>query len=380
MLRAIKYELRPNATQRSLINRTCGCCRFVYNSALAFAKQNRVSNYDLVKRLPGLKSEFDWLKEVPSQALQQAVIDLGKAFKNKFKGHNDWPVFHKKGRRDSYRIPVGCEIDYTHYMVKLAKLGWVKFYKDKPIDQAKIHSYTVSRSSTGRYYISLLYEAPERLPLANGKAVGIDVGVKEFAVCSDGVVFENQKHYQRQMRRLRVLQRTMARRYDKGRDIYDADGRKIGESAPQSRNWYKAKAAVAKCHEKIRNQRNDYLNKVSSLIASQYSIVCVEDLNVKGMVKNRHLSKAISDCGWTAFKTMLKYKCDTLIEVDRFFASSQTCHCCGYKNVRVKNLSVRDWVCPECGTHHDRDENAAQNILREGLSRYSISASMEALG
>lgn len=225
-----------------------------------------------------------------------------------------------------------------------------------------------------------MYEAPDRLPLANGKSVGIDVGVKEFAVCSDGVVFENQKHYRRQMRRLRVLQRTMARRYNKGRDIYDADGRKIGENGPQSRNWYKAKAAVAQCHEKIRNQRNDYLNKVSSLIASQYSIVCVENLNVKGMVKNRHLSKAISDCGWTAFKTMLKYKCDTLIEVDRFFASSQTCHCCGYKNVRVKNLSVRDWVCPECGSHHDRDENAAQNILREGLSRYSISASVEALG
>ena len=380
MLRAIKYELRPNATQRSLINRTCGCCRFVYNNALAFTKENRVSNYDLVKRLPGLKAEFDWLKEVPSQALQQAVIDLGKAFKNKWNGHNDWPVFHKKGHRDSYRIPTGCEIDYTCYKVKLAKLGWVKFYKDKPIDQSKIHSYTVSKSSTGRYHISLLYEAPDHSPLANGKAVGIDVGVKEFAVCSDGVVFENQKHYQRQMRRLRVLQRTMARRYDKGKDIYDANGRKIGENSPQSKNWHKAKAAVAKCHEKIRNQRNDYLNKVSSLIASRYSVVCVEDLNIKGMVKNRHLSKAISDCGWTAFKEMLKYKCDTLIEVDRFFASSQTCHCCGHKNIRVKNLSVREWTCPECGTHHDRDGNAAQNILREGLSRYSISASVEALG
>ncbi len=129
MLRAIKYELCPNATQRALINRTCGCCRFIYNNALAYAKENRVSNYDLVKRLPGLKAEFDWLKEVPSQALQQAVIDLGKAYKNKWNGHNGWPVFHKKGRRDSYRIPTGCEIDYTCYKIKLAKLGWVKFYK-----------------------------------------------------------------------------------------------------------------------------------------------------------------------------------------------------------------------------------------------------------
>ena len=380
MFRAIKYELRPNATQRSLINRTCGCCRFVYNNALAFAKGNRVSNYDLVKRLPGLKVEFDWLKEVPSQALQQAVIDLGKAFKNKWNGHNGWPVFHKKGRKDSYRIPTGCEIDYTRYKVKLAKLEWVKFYKDKPIDQSKIHSYTISRSSTGRYYISLLYESPDRVPLNNGLSVGIDVGIKEFAVCFDGVVFENQKHYRRQLRRLRVLQRTMARRYDRSKDVYDANGRKIGEIGPQSKNWHKARMAVAKCHEKIRNQRNDYLNKVSSLIASQYSFVCVEDLNIKGMVKNRHLLRAISDCGWTAFKMMLKYKCDTVIEVDRFFASSQTCHCCGYKNTRVKNLSVRTWVCPECGAHHGRDENAARNILREGLSRYSISASVEALG
>ena len=225
-----------------------------------------------------------------------------------------------------------------------------------------------------------MYESPDRVPLNNGLSVGINVGIKEFAVCFDGVVFENQKHYRRQLRRLRILQRTMARRYDRSKDVYDANGRKIGEIGPQSKNWHKARAAVAKCHEKIRNQRNDYLNKVSSLIASQYSFVCIEDLNVKGMVKNRHLSRAISDCGWTAFKTMLKYKCDMVIKVNRFFASSQTCHCCGYKNTRIKNLSVRTWVCPECGAHHGRDENAARNILREGLSRYSINASVEALG
>ncbi|MBP5397260.1 MAG: transposase [Bacteroidales bacterium] len=351
----------------------------MYNNALAFAQRNHVNNYDLIKRIPGLKTEFEWLKEVPSQALQQSIIDLGKAFKNKWNGHNGGPVFHKKGRRDSYRIPTGCEIDYARYKVKLAKLGWVKFYKDKPIEQSTIHSYTISKSSTGRYYISLLYEAPNRTPLNNGRAVGIDVGIKEFAVCSDGTVFENQKHYQRQLRKLRVLQRTMARRYDKSKDILDANGRKIGTTGEQSKNWYKAKAAVARCHEKIRNQRNDHLNKVSSQIASKYSVVCIEDLNVKGMVKNRNLAKSISDCGWTAFKTKLRYKCDSVIEVDRFFASSQTCSVCGYKNVRIKNLSVRSWTCPGCGTNHDRDRNAATNILREGLSRYPISASLEAL-
>ena len=379
MLRAIKYELRPNATQRSLINRTCGCCRFVYNNALAFARENKVSNYALIKRLPQLKAENEWLKEVPSQALQQSIIDLGKAFRNKWNGHNGWPVFHRKGNSEAFRIPIPCTIDYSRYRVSIPKLGSVKFYRDKPIEQSKIHSFTVSRTTTDRYYISILYEAPDRVPLDNGQAVGIDVGVKSFAVCSDGVVFENQKHYTSELKHLRVLQRTMARRYDKSKDIYDDKGRKIGEREPQSNGWYKAKEAVAKCHERIRNQRRDYLNKVSSQIASQYSIVCVESLNVRGMVKNRHLARAISDCGWTMFKEMLKYKCDTVIEIDQWFASSQTCGSCGYRNVKVKNLNVRDWTCPECGTYHDRDGNAAENILREGLSRYSPIAPLGAI-
>lgn len=372
MLRAIKYELRPNATQRSLINRTCGCCRFVYNNALAFVRENKVSNYDLIKRLPQLKEDNEWLKEVPSQALQQSIIDLGRAFKNKWSGHCGWPVFHRKGSNESFRIPVPCAIDYSRFRVSIPKIGSVKFYKDKALDQSQIHSFTVSRTTTERYYISILYEDTDRIPLNNGKAVGIDVGIKSFAICSDGVVFENQKYYTSELKHLRVLQRTMSRRYDKSKDIYDKNDRKIGEREPQSKNWYKAKKAVAKCHERIRNQRRDYLNKVSSQIASRYSVVCVEDLNVKGMVKNHHLSKAISDCGWTAFKTMLKYKCDTLVEIDRWFASSQVCGCCGYKNINVKNLKVREWTCPECGTHHDRDANAAENILREGLSRYSL--------
>ena len=140
MFRAIKYELRPNATQRLLINRTCGCCRFVYNNALAFARENKVSNHELIKRLPRLKEDNDWLKEVPSQALQQSIIDLGKAFRNKWNGHNGWPVFHRKGNNESFRIPVPCRIDYSRYRVDIPKLGSVKFYKDKPIDQTKIRS------------------------------------------------------------------------------------------------------------------------------------------------------------------------------------------------------------------------------------------------
>ena len=173
MLRAIKYELRPNATQRSLINRTCGCCRFVYNEALAFTRENKVTNFTLRNRLPELKTEHEWLKEVPAAALQQSIIDLGKAFKNKWNGRSGWPVFHRKGNDESFRIPVPCRIDYSRYRVSIPKLGSVKFYKDKPIDQSKIHSFTVSRTTTDRYYISILYEAPDRVPLDNGQAVGI---------------------------------------------------------------------------------------------------------------------------------------------------------------------------------------------------------------
>ena len=365
MLRAIKYELNPTNTQKMLIKQTCGCCRKVYNTMLdrkisAYKDgKKKINTYDLINELVPLKEELPYLKEVPSQTLQQSVINMGNAFEQFFKrGNKGFPKFKKRGFKDSFRIPVACVIDYDNWAIKTAKIGTIKFFKghNKQIN-GKIKSYTITHTSTDRYFISVLYETADRVKLNNNKSVGIDVGVKDFATLSDGKVFENQKYLKHSLRKLRILQRTVSRRYQQ---------RKKREE--QSNNYKKAVKQVAKLQEKIAFQRYDYLHKVSTWISKNYSTVCVETLNVRGMMKNHHLAQAISDVSWGMFINMLEYKCDNLVKIDKWFASSQTCSVCGYKEETVKNLKVREWTCPVCGTHHNRDLNAAKNIEREGLS------------
>ena len=365
MLRAIKYGLNPTNTQKVLMKQTCGCCRLVYNTMLdrkisAYKENGKtISAFDLIKQLPQLKSELTYLKEVPSQSLQQAIKNLDTAFTNFFrKGGSGFPKFKKKGCKDSFRIPIACVIDYDNWTIKTAKIGKIKFYKghNKQI-KGTIKSYTISHTNTDRYFISVLYETMDKPKLNNNKSVGIDVGIKTFATLSDGKVFENQKYLKSNLRKLRVLQRTVSRRYQQGK-----------KREEQSNNWKKAVKQVAKLQEKIAFQRYDYLHKVSTWISNNYSTVCVETLNVKGMMKNHHLAQAISDCSWGMFINMLEYKCDNLVKIDKWFASSQTCSVCGYKEEKVNNLNVREWTCPVCGTHHNRDLNAARNIEREGLS------------
>ena len=372
MLRAIKYELNPTNTQKVMIKQTCGCCRKVYNTMLdrkisAYKDgMKRVSTYDLIKELVPLKEELPYLKDVSSQALQQAVMNMGNAFEQFFKrGNKGFPKFKKKGQKDSFRIPVACVIDYDNWTIKTSKIGTIRFFKghNKQIN-GKIKSYTITHTSTDRYFISVLYDTVDRAKLNNNKSIGIDVGIKDFAVLSDGKVFENQKYLKSSLRKLRVLQRTVSRRYQRGK-----------KREEQSNNWKKAVKQVSKLHEHIAFQRNDYLHKVSTWIAKNYSTVCVETLNVKGMMKNHHFAQAISDCGWGMFLNMLEYKCDNLVKIDKWFASSQTCSECGYKEEKVKNLKVREWTCPVCGTHHNRDLNAAKNIEREGLSLCGLKVS-----
>ena len=372
MLRAIKYELNPTKTQKEQIKQTCGCCRLVYNTMLdrkirAYKKdKTSLSAVELINQLPQLKSELTFLKGAPSQSLQQAIRNLDSAYTNFFRmGGSGFPKFKKKGVKDSFRIPTSCVIDYDNWTIKVAKIGTIRFFKghNKKI-KGKIKSYTISHTSTDRYFISVLYESEDRTKLNNNKSIGIDMGIKDFAVLSDGKVFENQKYLKSNLRKLRVLQRTVSRRYQQGK-----------KREEQSNNWRKAVKQVAKLQEHIAFQRYDYLHKTSTWIAKNYSTVCVETLNVKGMQKNHHLAQSISDCGWSMFLSMLEYKCDNLVKIDKWFASSQTCFECGHKEEKVKNLNVRGWTCPVCGTHHNRDLNAAKNIEREGLSLCGLKVS-----
>lgn len=361
MNKGIKFRAYPSKGQKNLINQTFGCCRFIYNNGLsmrndAFENGQRVNYSQTSAMLTVLKQqeEYAFLKEVDSIALQQSLRDLDQGFRNFFKKRARHPQFKSKhNHHQSYRtINQGNNIRIVGKYIKLPKLGYVKIKQSMEVGH--INNVTVERTPTDKYFVVLNVEFEPEIHYNNGGKIGIDVGIKEFYTDSSGNKVKNPKFLEKSMCKLIREQRRLSRKR-KG-----------------SKNRDKQRLRVARVHETITNQRNDFLQKQSTILVRENQTICIEDLNVKGMMRNHKLARAVASVSWSKFFTMLEYKAMwygcTIIRVPTVYPSSQTCSSCGYRNPDVKNLSVRNWECPHCHKKHDRDINASINILRKGLS------------
>lgn len=375
--KSYKFRIYPNKSQRILIEKTFGCCRFVYNYYLAKSiedyqrtgKSNSYSqnskDYSKLKK----KEEFSWLKETDASAHQRALKNLDASYQNFFRRvkHGQkpgFPRFKKKTSAQSYTTPNVMGIRGTiesilrTNRIKICKLGWVKAKIDR-IPQGHWVNMTIRRTASGRYFVSLCcVDVPHEEYETTGSLVGIDLGIKDFTITSNGDKFENPKFLRKSEQRLKILQKRFSKK-QKG-----------------SKNHEKARIKLAKQHEKVANQRNDFLHKLSTNFVKNHDLIALESLRVKSMLRNHKLAKSISDASWSEFVRMLTYKCEwnrkLLVQIDTFFPSSQLCSNCGYRNSEVKDLEIREWICPKCGANHDRDVNAANNILQEGIRIISV--------
>lgn len=370
MFKAYEYRLYPNKEQQVLLAKHFGCNRFIYNWALALRKDlyeskgESISKYELNKKITELCKEekYIWLKEVLTQSLQQSIQNLDTAFIKFFKEKKGFPKFKsKKTHRYSYRIPQRVKIDFEKHKVYLPKIKWVNIRVNRQFT-GKIKSATVKQVPSGKYFVSILVEEnsinKKQLPITFDKAVGIDLGIKDSCVLSDGTKVPNPKFLRSKEKRLKILQKRLSRK----------------QKGSANRNKQRIKVAIQ--HEKISNCRKDFLHKLTTKLVkeSQFDTFCLETLGIQNMMKNHKLAKSISEVSWYQFKTLLEYKAGkegkNVVSIGRFEPSSKLCTC-GYKNNDL-TLADREWTCPMCNTHHDRDILAANNIKRFALSKSNI--------
>lgn len=359
MLKVIKVRIYPDTSQKVLLAKAFGSCRWLWNHFLNLINETYkvtgkgLSSYDVKKLLPELKRQeaTAWLSETYSQCLQQVCLNLGTAFNNFFEKRAKYPNFKSKHGKQSLQYPANIQI--KNDCLKVPKIGliYTKFHRTI---EGKIKTVTITKNCCNQYYASILVDDGKDKPeiSAEGKAIGIDLGLTHFAITSDGSKFNNPKILKKYEVNLKRKQQQLS-------------GKQKG-----SNNRNKSRLKVARLHKKITNCREDFLHKLSRRIVNENQVIAVENLNVKGMMQNHCLSKAIQQVGWGQFCTMLKYKAEqegkVYIEVDRFFALSKTCHVCLNK-IGSLPLDVRYWSCVKCGAKHDRDINAAINIRDEGI-------------
>ena len=357
MLKSYKYKIIPNEEQKVLLNKHSGSIRFIYNYFLNERKQEYETNrqtinyYDNCKSLTELKKqeEYSWLNEINSQSLQASLKTLDDAYNGFFKKRTKFPRFKSKHTKNSFKVPQAVKIENGKLRIRKFKDS-IDIILHRTFS-GTIKQCTISKTPTDEYFVSILVETEHKKLEKTGKSVGIDLGLKDFVITSDGYKYKNNRYTKTYQSKLKKAQQHLNRK-KKG-----------------SNKYKEQKLKVAKLHKKITNSRLDNLHKVSTELIKKYDTIILEDLNIKGMMQNHKLAKHIADASWSNFIELLTYKAEwndkQIVKIDRFFPSSKTCNCCGYINQNLK-LDMREWICPSCNTKLDRDLNASKNILKEG--------------